>query len=32
VRACDVHDIPCATNEATGRMLLLHLRSLQSAG
>lgn len=31
VRACDVHDIPCATNEATGRMLLLHLRSLQPA-
>lgn len=22
VRACDVHDVPCATNEATARMLL----------
>lgn len=29
VRACDVHDIPCATNEATGRMLLRQLRSAQ---
>jgi methylglyoxal synthase len=25
VRACDVHDIPCATNEATARMLLRQL-------
>jgi methylglyoxal synthase len=22
VRACDVHDVPCATNEATARLLL----------
>ena len=22
VRACDVHDVPCATNEASARMLL----------
>lgn len=22
VRACDVHDVPCATNIATGRMIL----------
>jgi methylglyoxal synthase len=22
VRACDVHDVPCATNESTARMLL----------
>jgi methylglyoxal synthase len=27
VRACDVHDVACATNEATARMLLLHLRA-----
>jgi methylglyoxal synthase len=26
VRACDVHDVPCATNEATARMLLSLLR------
>jgi methylglyoxal synthase len=25
VRACDVHDIPCATNEATARLLLRQL-------
>jgi methylglyoxal synthase len=25
VRACDVHDVPCATNEATARMLFSHL-------
>ncbi len=24
VRACDVHDIPCATNLSTARMLLAH--------
>ena len=27
VRACDVHDIPCATNEATACILLRELRS-----
>ena len=27
VRACDVHDVPCATNEATARMLLAQLAS-----
>lgn len=27
VRACDVHDIPCATNESTARMLLTLLRT-----
>jgi methylglyoxal synthase len=26
VRACDVHDVPCATNEASARMLLALLR------
>ncbi len=25
VRACDVHDVPCATNMATARLLLAHL-------
>jgi methylglyoxal synthase len=25
VRACDVHDVPCATNEATARLLLRQL-------
>lgn len=29
VRACDVHDVPCATNEATARMLLRQLQALQ---
>ena len=24
VRACDVHDVPCATNLSTARMLLAH--------
>ena len=24
VRACDVHDVPCATNLSTARMLLTH--------
>ena len=27
VRACDVHDIPCATNEASARMLLRQLET-----
>ena len=27
VRACDVHDVPCATNEATARILLRELKS-----
>jgi methylglyoxal synthase len=27
VRACDVHDIPCATNEATARLLLSQLQA-----
>lgn len=27
VRACDVHDIPCATNEATARILLRDLEA-----
>ena len=26
VRACDVHDIPCATNLASARILLQHLK------
>ena len=26
VRACDVHDIPCATNESTARILLRELQ------
>lgn len=26
VRACDVHDVPCATNVATARMLLRQLQ------
>lgn len=25
VRACDVHDVPCATNESTARLLLRQL-------
>jgi methylglyoxal synthase len=25
VRACDVHDVPCATNRASARILLQHL-------
>jgi len=28
VRACDVHDVPCATNEATARILLRELQAL----
>jgi len=28
VRACDVHDVPCATNEATARILLRELHAL----
>lgn len=27
VRACDVHNVPCATNMATARILLDHLQS-----
>ena len=27
VRACDVHDVPCATNVASARLLLRSLRS-----
>ena len=27
VRACDVHDVPCATNEATARILLRELQA-----
>jgi methylglyoxal synthase len=27
VRACDVHDVPCATNEATACLLLRHLQA-----
>jgi methylglyoxal synthase len=30
VRACDVHDVPCATNMATARMLLTSLQALQA--
>jgi methylglyoxal synthase len=26
VRACDVHDVPCATNVSTARIVLAHLR------
>jgi methylglyoxal synthase len=29
VRACDVHNVPCATNMATARMLLTSLSALQ---
>jgi methylglyoxal synthase len=32
VRACDVHDVPCATNEATARILLRELQSELGAG
>ena len=28
VRACDVHDVPCATNLASARILLRHLAAL----
>lgn len=31
VRACDVHDIPCATNEATARLLLSLLAAQSGA-
>lgn len=27
LRACDVHDVPCATNEATARLLLRQLQA-----
>jgi methylglyoxal synthase len=30
LRACDVHDVPCATNVATARMLLGHLADAQA--
>ncbi len=29
VRACDVHDVPCATNLSTARILLSHVQELQ---
>ncbi len=29
VRACDVHNVPCATNTATARLLLRQLQSQQ---
>lgn len=32
VRACDVHDVPCATNEATARMLLSLLAQYDPQG
>ena len=32
VRACDVHDVPCATNESTARLLLRRLRDDVGAG
>ncbi|KVE39206.1 methylglyoxal synthase [Burkholderia sp. TSV86] len=33
VRACDVHDVPCATNAATARVLLAELaRRLRTPG
>ncbi|MGN6651011.1 methylglyoxal synthase [Trinickia sp.] len=32
VRACDVHDVPCATNVATARMLLDTLAARTAAG
>jgi methylglyoxal synthase len=28
VRACDVHDVPCATNVASARVLLRHVEAL----
>lgn len=31
VRACDVHDVPCATNVASARILLRHLALERSA-
>ena len=30
VRACDVHDVPCATNMATARMLLRSFQALKA--
>jgi len=30
VRACDVHDVPCATNVATARMLLRQLATAKA--
>jgi methylglyoxal synthase len=32
VRACDVHDVPCATNLAGARILLAHLAPRTGAG
>ncbi|MBB3118020.1 methylglyoxal synthase [Pseudoduganella violacea] len=32
VRACDVHNVACATNPASGHMLLSHLRERQTGG
>lgn len=29
IRACDVHNVPCATNIATARMLLTHIRNMR---
>ena len=31
VRACDVHNVPCATNLATAHMVLAHLVALSAA-
>ncbi|PZP32515.1 MAG: methylglyoxal synthase [Roseateles depolymerans] len=32
VRACDVHDVPCATNVATARVLLAEWHRVSGAG
>ena len=31
VRACDVHDVPCATNVASARLLLRSMQAVKSA-
>ncbi len=31
VRACDVHNVPCATNAASAEVLLAHIRRLGAA-
>lgn len=31
VRACDVHDVPCATNLSTARLVLARLAALRSS-
>lgn len=31
VRACDVHDVPCATNGSSARILLAHLAAARPA-